>query len=474
MHTISCPTVLLPARKGSVRRTPTAVVAPDVAFRRSIATPVRSRQSQPVRLSGGRANGVRCQASDGEELDLVEARALLQRALGTHNNELSGPGACFGLGEDGAWDSATVGNPVVRCFLGDDEERWVMYYHGRKYLDDKKMDGSHPESLDSGFVGLATSFDGVNWKRGVGAVSLRGDRTAYSAGTDVGTVLTPNTEDWWVFDTCHVGVGDVQMLNSDHVQTFGGAGVYWMFYHGGDFNETHENDDGTGAVSEGLRRRPGLALSQDGINFARIESDHYTGALFDFGKEGEWDALGCANPQVVSLGKDKLRMYYDGAETPNTPSSIGMATSESGFKWEKAGKVFPPGPPGSFDEAGVSRPWVLPLPPNKGGGFLMYYEGKSKEGVYSIGAATSADGVEWGRNEEPVLAASPDAEAWDAGGVRAPCPVIMAGGKLRLYYSGTDKAGSPTNGIGVATCEAEDLFTFTRRVSQKVTELSDS
>jgi hypothetical protein len=50
-----------------------------------------------------------------------------------------------------------------------------------------------------------------------------------------------------------------------------------MFYHGGDFNETVDESVGeTGKKFEGLRRRPGLALSQDGINFARIESDHYT------------------------------------------------------------------------------------------------------------------------------------------------------------------------------------------------------
>eukprot|EP00959_Pyramimonas_sp_CCMP1952_P178022 3720828-Pyramimonas_sp.AAC.1 len=78
--------------------------------------------------------------------------------------------------------------------------------------------GRNAQSLDSGYIGLATSTDGVNWRRGKGAVSLRGDRTAFAAGTDVGTVLTPDTENWWVFDTCHVGIGDVQMLNSDHVQ----------------------------------------------------------------------------------------------------------------------------------------------------------------------------------------------------------------------------------------------------------------
>jgi hypothetical protein len=49
---------------------------------------------------------------------------------------------------------------------------------------------------------------------------------------------------------------------------------------------------------EGLRLRPGLAMSQDGKNWARIEAEHHTGALFDVGAEGEWDQLFVGGPQV--------------------------------------------------------------------------------------------------------------------------------------------------------------------------------
>lgn len=53
-----------------------------------------------------------------------------------------------------------------------------------------------------------------------------------------------------------------------------------------------------GSSMEGLRLRPGLAMSQDGRNWARIEADHHTGALFDVGAEGEWDELFIGAPQV--------------------------------------------------------------------------------------------------------------------------------------------------------------------------------
>ena len=41
-----------------------------------------------------------------------------------------------------------------------------------------------------------------------------------------------------------------------------------------------------------------LGLLQDGRNWARIEADHHTGALFDVGAAGDWDELFIAGPQV--------------------------------------------------------------------------------------------------------------------------------------------------------------------------------
>lgn len=39
-------------------------------------------------------------------------------------------------------------------------------------------------------------------------------------------------------------------------------------------------------------------MSQDGLNWARIEGEHHTGALLDVGDPGEWDELFVAAPQV--------------------------------------------------------------------------------------------------------------------------------------------------------------------------------
>lgn len=44
-----------------------------------------------------------------------------------------------------------------------------------------------------------------------------------------------------------------------------------------------------------------LHALQDGRNWARIEADHHTWALFDVGEAGQWDAAYIGHPQVQSM-----------------------------------------------------------------------------------------------------------------------------------------------------------------------------
>lgn len=50
------------------------------------------------------------------------------------------------------------------------------------------------------------------------------------------SVLDKNTEQWWCFDTAHVGLGDVNLGASSKVATE--SSVYFMYYFGGDYEET--------------------------------------------------------------------------------------------------------------------------------------------------------------------------------------------------------------------------------------------
>eukprot|EP00882_Tetradesmus_deserticola_P025671 GHRQ01028221.1.p1 GENE.GHRQ01028221.1~~GHRQ01028221.1.p1 ORF type:complete len:164 (+),score=56.56 GHRQ01028221.1:1087-1578(+) len=110
--------------------------------------------------------------------------------------------------------------------------------------------------------GVAVSNDGINWLRGDASVEgLRGS----AKDQDVGVVLRPNSDNWWTLDTCHLSVSDVQVLSNSSVSS--GVGVYWMFYSGGDFEAVPAPAGLPGAAAaggavEGLRMRPGLAMSQ--------------------------------------------------------------------------------------------------------------------------------------------------------------------------------------------------------------------
>ncbi|GBF93562.1 hypothetical protein Rsub_06282 [Raphidocelis subcapitata] len=381
-------------------------------------------------------------------------------------------GLVLGRGAEGSWDAGVVGNPVVRCYIGDNEERWFMWYSGASNgatsssgsgSDDADEDAaagpSPPPGLagvspGAGGVGVAVSSDGVSWTRGRGAVE--GARGAARAA-DVGLCLTPTGVDyWWTLDTAHLAVSDVQVFSNSSIQS--GVGVYWMFYSGGDFSPLEAPSGmpgapGAGAALEGLRMRPGLAMSQDGRNWARIEGEHHTGALFDVGAAGEWDELFVGHPTVIAAGPKDMRMFYHSYDANKGRFVIGLATSPDGFKWTKKGPVFEGSrEPGAHDELGAAACQVIMDPDRRR--FIMLYEGIAADGTRSIGAASSADGKsKWTRLAAPLLEASAAPAAWDAGGVGAPCAVPMAGGRWRLYYAGRASGGrgpGAWEGVGMA------------------------
>ncbi|KAG1653711.1 hypothetical protein FOA52_004271, partial [Chlamydomonas sp. UWO 241] len=211
---------------------------------------------------------------------------------------------------------------------------------------------------------------------------------------------------------------------------------------------------------EGFRTRPGLAMSQDGRNWARIEADHHSGALFDVGGPGAWDELYVGTPQMIASGPKDMRLYYHSFDRSRGESGrfvVGIANSEDGFKWSKAGVVFDPiqagAGPGDHDALGAASICVTRDLDNRQ--YVMFYEAVAADNTRSIGMAVSKDGRKgWLRCPTPVLtrpAAEAGAPAWDDGGVGAPCAVSMSAGQWRLYYGGRRGAGAkPHTGIGLA------------------------
>lgn len=361
-------------------------------------------------------------------------------------------GLVFDLGSRNSWDSLEIGSPVVKRFLGDEEERWYMWYHGRS-----------SESPGSDSIGLAVSSNGIHWERGGGGVR---------SNADVGLVMS-SSKDWWAFDTHSARPSEVVIMSSNKVRV--NSAVYWLYYTGFSSEKVEPlpgyvdfDFKNSGGVQLGcddrtsLKSLPGLAMSQDGRHWARIEGEHHTGALLDVGSDGEWDSLFISSPQVVFHGTGDLRMYYHSFDAYNGHFAIGIARSRDGMRWLKLGKILGAGLGGSFDERGTVNARVLRN--KKDGSYLMVYEGVSEHGKRSIGMAVSSDGLkDWRRvQDSPVLEHSEEG-GWDCEGVGYPCLVEMDGEdseERRLYYRGIGRGGR--TGIGLAVSEGSELRNLKR------------
>ena len=71
----------------------------------------------------------------------------------------------------------------------------------------------------------------------------------------------------------------------------------------------------------------GVAVSQDGANWSRLEGEHPSGACLDVGAAGDFDATFVGWPQVVPLPEqDKFRLYYHALdrESGNVPPPLSV------------------------------------------------------------------------------------------------------------------------------------------------------
>lgn len=344
---------------------------------------------------------------------------------------------------------SSVGMPRVHRFDKDDgSEQWMMWFQGRD-------DDIEPNvvKLSTGRIYHATSSDGLSWTLSEGT----GPR---HCAFDV------NEDEWWGFDTAHIGLGDIMITSSSVVRTAGG--VFVMYYFGGDYS-TRAASDFTGASAgstegvelTGMELRIGVALSQDGINWSRLEGEHANGAALDIGKDGDFDSTMAGWPQVVALGEGDFRMFYSAMDpNQNGKSTLGMARSKDGFKWRKVGPIsLPASTNAEFDGKGVSRRTVIQLPGDEN--LTMFFEAVGSTGRHSIGLATSADGgMTWTPSPHNPVFEPAEADAWDGKAVGSPEITLMSDDSLRMYYVGT--AADGTCRIGCAAASITDLASWTR------------
>ena len=323
---------------------------------------------------------------------------------------------------------------------GKDGDEWLLWFHGR---DDKFSNDI--VKLSTGRIFFATSKDGINnWK-------MDPDNP----------ILNPSKEagDWFYFDSEHVGLGDVIKPGMKAQSKFATQdGVFLMYIFGGNNEAQMLNND---IKMRGMKMEIGVAVSQDGSHWSRVEGPSARGAIVEVGSKDEFDSAFIGWPNVMEVNSEYW-MYYHTYNPITKTFSIGRAVAKDGtLKWTKKGQVFTAGAPDKFDGRGVSRRHTARM---ADGSYRMWYEGVSKDNIHSIGVATSLDGTNWERlSTDSVFTPSSDPEAWDAGGVGSPHLVwLNEKRRWRMYYVGTALNNSEKAAFGIAESTDENGLDWIR------------
>jgi len=148
------------------------------------------------------------------------------------------------------------------------------------------------------------------------------------------------------------------------------------------------------------------------------------------GAEGSWDEYGVQQPSVL-FDQDRFHMWY---HSPNSSGGfkIGYATSEDGVNWAKyENPVLLMGESGEWDDSRIISPNVI----KKDSVYYLFYQGKSA--ISQFGYATSNDGKNWTKSDRnPVLTTSEEG-SWDESGLASPA-LLFDGEIFHLWYAGID------------------------------------
>lgn len=409
-----------------------------------------------------------------------------------------------------AFDNFKIGGARVHRYIRDgpdmNDAEYVMWYHGRSTTFD--ADSNLPP-LSTGRIGRASSRNGLIWNKLV-------EGSASEDAPDVS--LGRNNEAWWGFDTAHVGLGQV-LLPMTTPAIISEGGVYLMYYMGGSFEDTPVKDylhdvpeAAADAKIKGMKMKIGVAISQDGTSWGRVEGDDASGACIapydasdpnmktvasqrddDDSLLNLEEELYCGWPEVavkivpegeekMNMGKEKpsFFMYYSTMRKKDKQKCIALAVSTDGFRWMKRGNVLVPDVDG-LDAGGCARCNVIQQasydPDTRTWktteGWVMFYEGVSPEdSKHRIFMAESTDGRKWSKCGVAFDVGETD-DSWDHGGVGSPhviryvfhetkgyeftynvstfAMLRLDDGTSRMYYTGQGTDGSTA--IGVAKLE---------------------
>ena len=171
-------------------------------------------------------------------------------------------------------------------------------------------------------------------------------------------------------------------------------------------------------------------------------------AVVPLGPRGSFDERGVSDPYVIRRG-DSFYLFYLGQDRA-ARQTLGVARSRDGLTWEKlrSNPVLELGAPGAFDENGLGEPAVW----SSGGFYWMLYTGRDRGEHRRLGLARSSDGVQWERDE--TFAPVSGDQDWDRQVVCDPTVELRPDGSVRVWFGGGDVAHPVENihgQIGIAT-----------------------
>lgn len=149
-----------------------------------------------------------------------------------------------------------------------------------------------------------------------------------------------------------------------------------------------------------------------------------------------WDEIGVSDPYVIRIDP-YFFLYYTGLDRGGR-QRLGLARSQDGIHWEKlrSNPILSPGDPGSFDENGLGEPAVWQF----GGFYWMLDTGRDIAENRRLGLARSLDGVHWTK----LAAVIAGSQLWDSKVICDPT-VLVEGNTIRVWFGGGDVASPDEN-----------------------------
>ncbi len=256
-----------------------------------------------------------------------------------------------------------------------------------------------------------------------------------------GLILPPGPNGWW----------DSERISCPCVLRCA-DGKWRMWYYGRDPNFDRDINLPTG--------RCGLAISDDGVHWERVQGPLTMGAVFEPHSDPNRFDSAHVGVSDVTYNNGLYWLWYFGGDPSFTKvgnmrakglrMQPGCAVSADGLHWLRLegpyrGALLPVGESGEFDELFCGFPKIVR---DHDGSWKLYYHTLHPEKGFLVGLAVSEDGLQWEKVGQ-VLGPGP-AGRFDEGGVGTR-HVLPIGNQYVMFYEGVNNSGYHCIGIATST-----------------------